>query len=307
MIRSLLYLDEQKLFSLSSQIMEGVSQYLLTAKSVESEEATSQAGPFASGRALADVIKSSTTSVERRVLHDHAFAAFEEKLVSSGLITDVHDVQDTLLDNRSFVRVTAPATFIDPGKITHLLDTFNQLGEALAYVTNKDAIEAARVSLESVKASTKDKSRIAQLERQLKDQIDASALAKAAGMHQDPSFLKYLRQLLEYGYADQLELQQVANKVLYSTPLKRESLREPESLLIKKYSRKTEKNLVVLGFPTQTEGSAPASSETHAPDPNHMKEAVANLIAKFAAVEASLFGKSVHEVVIDPIAVYVSL
>lgn len=308
MIRSILYLDEQKLYSLSSQVLEGLTEYLLTETSAATEESETQKGPVASGRVLADAMKRSTTSVERRVLHDHAFALFEEKLLSSGLVIDIPSQPDSAPQKlKSFIRVSAAASFIDAAKLTNLLGMFNRIGEALAYVTNNDDIQTAKAALEAAKTALKDKSKLAELTRKSQALTDGALLAKSSGLYQDPKFLENLSLLTEFAFSDQLEIQQRVGDLLYSTPLKRDCLRESEGLMIRKYSRKTEKSLVVLGLVTQT--AVPTNTVTAGPDfkPANMKEAVTNMIDHIAVMESSLSGKIEHEIVIDPIAVYVSL
>lgn len=308
MIRSILYLDEQKLYSLSSQVLEGLTEYLLTETSSAKEESETQKGPVASGKVLADAMKHSSTSVERRVLHDHALALFEDRLVESGQIVDVKDESGSSTQTlKSFIRIAAPASFIDAAKLNNLLRTFNRIGEALAYVTNNENIQAAHAAFEVAKAGLKDKGRLAQMTKHAKELTDAAHLAKTAGLYQDPKFLENLSLLTDFAFSDQLELQQRVDDMLYSTPLKRDYLREPEGLMIRKYSRKTEKSLVVLGLVTQT--AVPTNTKTAGPDfkPANMKEAVTNMIDHIALMESSLSGKMDREVVIDPIAVYVSL
>lgn len=308
MIRSILYLDEQKLYSLSSQVLEGLTEYLLTETSTAKETSESQKGPVASGKLLADAMKHSSASVERRVLHDHAFALFENKIVESGQVTDITaGLVNEGAPLKSFVRIAAPASFIDAAKLTNLLRTFNRVGEALACVTNNDEIQAALKAIETAKANIKDKTKLAQFTKQTKEMTDPAALAKSKGLYQDPKFLENLSLLTEFAFADHLEVQQRVQDMLYSTPLKRDFLREPEGLMIRKYSRKTEKSLVVLGLVTQT--AVPPNTTTAGPDfkPRNMKEAVTNMIDHIALIEASLSGKMEREVVIDPIAVYVSL
>ena len=308
MIRSILYLDEQKLYSLSSQVLEGLTEYLLTETSAATEESETQKGPVASGRVLADAMKRSSTSVERRVLHDHAFALFEEKLLSSGLVIDIPSQSDSAPQKlKSFIRVSAAASFIDAAKLTNLLGMFNRIGEALAYVTNNDEIQTAKAELEAAKTALKDKSKLAELTRRSQALTDGALLAKSSGLYQDPKFLENLSLLTEFAFSDQLEIQQRVGDLLYSTPLKRDCLRESEGLMIRKYSRKTEKSLVVLGLVTQT--AVPTNTVTAGPDfkPANMKEAVTNMIDHIALMESSLSGKIEHEIVIDPIAVYVSL
>ncbi|MBK7952538.1 MAG: hypothetical protein IPK02_00355 [Candidatus Accumulibacter sp.] len=308
MIRSILYLDEQKLYSLSSQVLEGLTEYLLTETSSASEESETQKGPVASGKVLADAMKRSSTSVERRVLHDHALALFEDKLLASGQVVNVVNAPGSSNQVlKSFIRVAAPASFIDAEKLNNLLGMFNRIGEALAYVTNNENIQAAHAALEAAKTGLKDKTKLAQLTKQAKELTDAAHLAKASGLYQDPKFLENLSLLTNFAFSDQLEVQQRVDDLLYSTPLKRDCLREPEGLLIRKYSRKTEKSLVVLGLVTQT--AIPTNTKTAGPDfkPANMKEAVTNMVDHIAAMESSLSGKIEREVVIDPIAVYVSL
>lgn len=308
MIRSILYLDEQKLYSLSSQVLEGLTEYLLTETNSAKETSESQKGPVASGKVLADAMKHSSTSVERRVLHDHAFALFEDKIVESGQVTDISvGAPQANQPPKSFVRVAAPASFIDAAKITNLLRNFNRVGEALACVTNQVEIQAALKAVDQAKVRMKDKNKLAQFTKQAKEITDPASLAKTQGLYQDPKFLENLSLLTEFAFADHLEVQQRIDDMLYSTPLKRDFLREPEGLMIRKYSRKTEKSLVVLGLVTQT--AAPPNTTTAGPDfkPSNMKEAVANMIDHIAVMEATLSGKMEREVVIDPIAVYVSL
>lgn len=308
MIRSILYLDEQKLYSLSSQVLEGVTEYLLTQTNSDHETTETQKGPVGSGRALADAIKNSTTSVERRVLHDHAFSLFEKRLLESDLVTDVVVTEATpQSQTRSFIRVTAPASFIDAAKLTSLLGVFNRLGEALACVTNNEAIQLAHAALEDAKGKTKDRTKLAELTKQAKALTDTAQLAKSTGLYQDPKFLESLALLTDFAFDGQLEVQQRLGPLLYSTPLKRESLREPEGLMIRKYSRNTERSLVVLGVITQT-AIAPRTAVAGSDfKPQNMKEAVTNMVAHIAAMESTLSGKIEHEVLIDPIAVYVSL
>ena len=307
MIRSILYLDEQKLYSLSSQVLEGITEYLLTENQSATEATENQKGPIASGRVLAEAIKSSNTSVERRVLHDHALALFEDKLVKSGKLTDIFDVPGAHdVVPQSFVRVSAPAKFIDPAQLTNLLTIFNSLGEALAYVTNTEAIQVARTALDAIKPG-KPNAAQADLLRELKAAVDPAQLAKKGGLSQDPKLLENLSLLLKFAFADQLELQQAIDGILCSSPLRRDCLREAEGLLIRKYSRKTEKSLVVLGVVTQTAFPISDKSAPKGVKPSSMKEAVTNMVDHIAALESTLSAKMEGELIIDPIAVYVSL
>lgn len=311
-MRNIIYLDESKLYSISSQALEGLTEYLLTESTRAAEEQSSQKGPVASGRLLADALTRSETSIARRILHDHALAMLEQKLEESNSVVTVspENADDIAASpNSTFVRIVSPATFFDGSKINELLKIFNSLGESLAYVTNSETIKAANEALEAAKAHNKDKNKLALLQRQLSPATDAVQLAKAGGLYQDPKFLHHLSCLTEFAFEGHLEVQQFLSNTMFSAPLRREYLREPESLLIRKYSRRTEKQFVVFGVMAQTSSapSDPLTPNANSSTPTNMRHAVTNLINHIAGMESTLTGKISGEALIDPIAVYLAV
>lgn len=57
MIKNILYLDVDKMYSMSSQVFEGVTEYILNEKTNGSEKKEEQKGPMASGRVLGDILR----------------------------------------------------------------------------------------------------------------------------------------------------------------------------------------------------------------------------------------------------------
>jgi hypothetical protein len=55
-IKSFLYLDEYKMYSISSQIFEGMTESWVNIRGTSTEEEERQAGPFASGRVIIDPV-----------------------------------------------------------------------------------------------------------------------------------------------------------------------------------------------------------------------------------------------------------
>ena len=311
MIRSILYLDEQKLLSFSSQVLEGHTLYSTRERMGGTRSSEEQKGPLGSGRTLSDVLTSTETSFERRVLHDHAFSILEDELSKRGMLIDANSAASTddlvkSVSSATFIRIKAPARFVDPAKLANLLRDFNKLGEAVAYSMKHGEIAEAITLLEKQKVSLQDKSKRALLDKQIKDTKDPSLAALKMGLYQDPTFLDSLTTVTEFGYSDQIEIQQAVHGLTLSACLKRESLRESENLIMRKYSRKTEKSLVVLGVVTQTAYAASAEPPAKLV-PSNMKEAFNNMIEHIAILESTLSGKLETEVVIDPIAVYASL
>lgn len=67
MIKNLIYLDEEKMYSLSSQIFQGITEYILNDNKNEKQKSESQKGPVASGKVLADVLTTSSNSSEKKI------------------------------------------------------------------------------------------------------------------------------------------------------------------------------------------------------------------------------------------------
>ena len=310
MINSIIYLDEDKMYSLSSQIFEGITEYILKEVNSTTTNSEEQKGPVGSGRVLADAMRLSHRSVEKRFLHDHSLSLFEQRLIELDLISHVGSdapPAGKAISDCSFIRVNARASFIDAAKITSTLGSFNQMGEALSHVQKYTEIETVRKEIQALKDSVKDRPKLTQLRQIEKSLCDTAELARQSGLYQDPKFLKHLALVTEFGFSDQLEVQQRIGDQLFSACLKRQYLREAEDLIIRKYSRRTEKALVVLGIITQSQSAAASAAAETLPEVMSMKEAVTNLVNHIAAIEGSLSGKAANEIVIDPVAVYVTL
>lgn len=312
MIKSFIYLDEQKMYSLSSQIFEGITEYVVNENSSEKENAESQKGPVASGRVLADIIKSSSKATEKKFLHDYSYSVFEKYLIDQNRVLSVTSptlemqTLQTSINDYSFIKVKLQAVFNDVEKITELFTHFNTIGEALAHMGAFEKINKIRLELEELKLQADNKHYKSQLDNEYKRLTNLSVLAKQSGLYQDPKFLSNLALLIKYGFSDQFEIQQNGSEVLFTSCLKRECLRENEDLLVKKYSRKTEKEIVVFGLISQAfSGSKPEMNDKK--DYPNMKAALMNLVDHLTNMEGSISGKQDNEVVIDPIAVYVEV
>lgn len=301
MIRNFIYLDEDKMYSLSSQLFEGVTEYVLDEASTETEATESQKGPLGSGRILGDILKNSERRTEKKFLNDYSFNIFEDKLEKDGkIITPNESTPPQPSEEKSFVKIRSKAVFNDINTINASLKDFNKIGKALAHVTNQEAIAQAKEKLNS---SPVDRNQKARLRSQIGNIISPERLAKESGLYQDQEFLNDLALLLGYGFQDQLEVQMHRFGVIYSANLNRRFLREPEELIIRKYSRRTEIEFTLLGVITQYGGDK--TELTSDLDPNAgIRAALMNLVHHLSNVEASFTGRLSNEVIVDPIALY---
>lgn len=195
-IRNFIYLDEYKMYSLSSQVFEGITEYLVDYKSQTKEEQETQKGPIGSGRIMADIIRQGSETQEKRFLHDYSYHLFEEHLREQKKVLNIDggslaNFEDALPDY-SFVRIKSTATFNDITSIKDTINNFNKIGEALAHVTNFKAIEEVKQQLELAQSTIKDRNEKAALQERLKSLTNLAKFAKEKGLHQDQKLLDNL-------------------------------------------------------------------------------------------------------------------
>lgn len=311
MIRNFIYLDEYKMYSLSSQIFEGITEFLINDNLTENQNSESQKGPVGSGRILADVLRAENRITEKKYLHDYSYTIFEQYLLDEKKVLEINSenakAEIQSFQDFSFVKVKAKATFNDINSINKTLKEFNNIGKALAHVTNFKQIEELHSQLEKSKNSIKDRNKRAIAQRQQKSLTNISKLAKDSGLTQNQKFLDDLSYLLSFGFQDQFEIQLSTDHHVFSANLKREELREPEDLLMRKYSRKTEKEFVVFGVVTQSSSDIDLNLNDESGEYENIKEALMNLVAHLTNMEMTFTGRLSNEIIIDPIAVYTEL
>jgi hypothetical protein len=261
-IKSFIYLDSYKVYSISSQIFEGLTEYIINEKKSTESKSEEQKGPIASGRLLGDIIASQDRIQEKKFLHDFSFNLFEDKLKEENkiLMLDENNVNENIKDigNYSFIKVTGKLVFKDIKLLIETIKSFNETGEALAYMASIDEKKETEEKISELLKGTNDREQRNKIKTQAKINTDIKKIAKDAGLTQDKVLLDKMAYLLEYGYKDLFEVYfPTIGDYLFSAILKRENIIENEHLLIKKYSRKTEKDFTLFGMITQSDCRGP--------------------------------------------------
>ena len=127
-IKNFIYLDEYKMYSISSQIFEGITEYLVDHKKEISQGSETQKGPILSGRILADMLVAETGKQEKKYLHDYSYKLFEERLNEQEKILSIDEknIDEVIskIDNTSFVKIKGRAIFNDINIITKTLNNY---------------------------------------------------------------------------------------------------------------------------------------------------------------------------------------
>lgn len=309
MIKNFIYLDEEKMYSLSSQLFEGMTENVLNEHSFEQEKSEAQKGPVGSGRVLGDILKNSERNTEKKFLNDYSYTIFEKKLLEDEMVLILYSdkTKDIQLDfNKSFIKIKSKAIFNDINSINNTIKNFNKIGKALAHITNFQQISEVKSQLEKAKQNTKDKNQKSKLQTKLKSMANINKIATESGLQQDQGFLDDLSLVLTYGFQDQFEVQMGCGDSIFSANINRNFLREPEELVIRKYSRKTEVEFTLFGIITQYQREQLENLE-EMEECKCIKEAVMNLVSHLSNVEATFTGRLSNEIIIDPIALYTEI
>ena len=311
-LRQFIYLDEYKIYSLYSQVFEGLTDHIVNYSEAEAVEEDQQKGPKGSGRFLMDLTSERTGQQEKRFLHDYAFTLFEKELESQQKVLK-YDLTAPEKDFNTLtpgliVKVKGSAIFNDIKAICHLTEKFNEIGEAITYLTTyEDRIKTQKVAEQKL-GEEKDRNTRAKMRTSIKNFNNIPKLAEEAGLSFDKGFLDNLKYLLDYGYSGHFELQihpfnQQSDCPFFSALLKRDCLREDDSLLVKKYSRQAQGEFYLLGIVCQgpdAEKTEPSKNS----EPQNMREAIDHLVSALKLIEDGFIGRLGNEVILDPLAVY---
>ncbi len=304
-MRSFLYLDQYKLYSFSSQLFRGLVDHVVNVSTHSKRQDDTEETTTPRARVVAQIASETSSIAEKRFLHDHAYDLFENELLSRGALLDV--LPGTAIESFGeprFVRVSGPAMVAGAARIRDMMTRFNALIDAFAYVTNASTIQQARQLVTQAMSAPTDRNLVAAAKEKLKH-VSPKALGEASGSRQDEEFLKQLTILLEFGYSDQLQLHVPVGsdelQLVFSAILNRDALRENEQLLVQKYSRLTDRALVVVGVPTQGGARRPAPFKT---EEGTLRAGMAQMYSHMSGLENAFAGPMQGEVFIDPIAIY---
>jgi len=319
-LRSFLYLDNYKMYSISSQLFEGLTEQIIKSENNSKIEQESQKGPFSSGKMLADIIETNTTQKETKFLHDFSYNLFEDSLFEQNKVLEINssNIKESLplIENFSFVKISGNTIFNDLKIIEDTIKNFNKIGEALGYITLKSKYDEEVAELKNSIKHIQDRNKKASANAMIKSTTDFKKYIKEAGLNMDEDLIKHLAYVLDYGYNQQFEVQIPINSEdefrLFSAQLNRDNLKENEYSIIKKYSRESEREFKLFGILTQKLTAESKNSlfkelrKEKNEDPS-MKEALMNMVVALTNVENTFIGKLDYEYVIDPIALYLEI
>lgn len=294
-IREFIYLDTDKLISLSSQLFEGFIESVTSDERAAKSKSEEQKGPLASGEKLGVLLKSEQGRLETRSISDYAFTMLEAKLKSKGMLA--------VWDSNSpaeFVQVSGKAILQDIPKIVEMIRNFNDTGRnfAITQAVNLNSGELVYPPTES-----QDRNQNAKAKAFAKSIKGYSAIAREMGMQMDDDGMKAIASLLEGGHKDALEVIIPIDDDIFSAPLDRSYLRQDLDLILRRYGRRTERELTIVGRVCRS-GEEMAVTPTH--DGESMRGILLNVQQALVEIDEAMNNRLPNEIVLDPLAIFVS-
>ena len=304
-IKSFIYLDDYKLYSLSSQLFKGFTEYIISGTSASHSEEESQKGAFASGKVISDLLEKEKTSTEKKFLHDYAFNLLEAELVDQNLLHIVSSDDSTdSIQTKSIVKVTGRAIFNDYRILQTTMSRFNSIGESFGHFQFGKILENLDQATSAALDKTNDRNHRAKV-KGLRNSFDKKLenILRENGLLLPEKDVKHMANLMEYGFHGELEFRIMPETLpfQFSAILNRNYLRDSEEHFVSKYSRQSEYDFTMIGIVTQS-GKPIIPLEEH--EPNGIKDACINLADKLTVMENVFLGRMDNECIIDPIAIY---
>lgn len=315
-MKNFVYLDDYKMYSLSSQLMEGVTDYIVKESGETNTDTEDQKIGYASGRRMAEIIETTSSSIEKRFLHDYAYTIFESRLSEMDKILelDATSTFDKLVSDpqgRRIVKIVAKAHFLDAADMLESLNSLVEVQESLSVVSHNEQREAIVSEIESLGTDPGKKARLAHLKREL-DALSKSQISRDRASN-DKLYYKNLSSFFEHGFKSRLDLKMGLSDCKVTADLKRNYLKDPEAFVFKTYSRLASVELVMLGVATQyisPKDEVGEGDEDEAHDEEY-GDSIAGIVAKSAKARQNLddlFSRvGGKQIVVDPIAIYLQL
>lgn len=312
-MRSFIYLDEQKMYSLSSQLMEGVTDFVLRESRQARADTEEQKGPVDSGKKMAGIIESTSSSFEKKFLHDYAYSIFETRLIDDGKLeildeTAGFDKFDISQSGPRLVKVKAKAKLIDAAATAKALESLVEMLQCLSILSVHDDREA--LVSELLTTSDTHKSRKSQLLGEIA-RLSKPQIPKEKAAH-DLLHYENMAKVLTYGYKSRLDIFMQLADCVVSADLKRSSLKDEEDFIVKTYSRVSDVDLVLVGILTRTRSkdsidNTESSLQDSLSNSDNMNEVLLQSSQALHSLEKMFTKLDSNHVVLDPIAVYVDL
>lgn len=320
-IRDFIYVDIERLYSLYSQLFEGVADQIVQSYMDEATSKKSQKGSILKGEDIEKQVAEMSRRTENKFLHDHMYNLLEAELSRaiqepSGINKD--NYRDVLKE-AFIVKVTGTAKINDFGRATIFIERLNTLTESFAaLVVYDNETIAAKTELEALMRSVPNSKEKEQIKKEINKLKDPKTYAREMGWSVDETLIKSLRLIMDFGFPDAMQIVITPSNedggVDFTGVLDKRWLRIQPEFLRALYGGAVEWNWTMVGQLTFMPGVTPLTQEdadkVGVPD-NSLKDSISlkvplqNVFERLRFFERmALEGGKRIEIILSPLAVY---
>lgn len=294
-LKNIIYIDYEKVYSLSSQLFEGITQSALQHK-----ESTLSNSDAIEVKAQHKSSESSDTQKLSTIInpHDYHYLKFEEELYSRGIITDINtSIPFEKINPSSFVKVKCQVQFNDYEKLKDTSKRFAEISYAINYVHKTEDIDSLAQLLKELKPKSSEYTLIKQKQSELMKELDdlVSDTKK--------KFFDKLSLVLDYAYGTEIEISQELHNVKFTSFLIREFLKTSPEMFVKRHSRRSASEFSVVGIITRPPKS-PEMDDREERIIDGIRSAAWNMNDALFDLESTFCAPDSNEYFIEPIALY---
>jgi len=197
-IREFVYLDLPRLYSLYSQVFQGLTDEILDETVNQLTTRDSQTAILRGAEGQSEGLEASR-HVERTTLHHHMYNKLEKELDPSAFIADERPAATILekLSSVPFLKAHGPAEMLDYDRLSEFIAHFNELGHAIGYstMTNTPGVKAKIEEFQAKRSRATNDALRKTVQREL-DKFTNEALLtilEQSNLQQDENILDMLR------------------------------------------------------------------------------------------------------------------
>lgn len=260
-IRDFIYVDAERLYSLYSQVFEGVAEQIVESFIAELTSSESHKGSIMGGSSKDAQVAEASRRTENKSLYDHMYNRLERKL--DAVITNATDITlenyHEVLTEAFMIKVSGPSEIEDYERIDLFMKRFNELADVIGYSQLhgiRTAIEAGWKEKESEINQLSDRNKKAAAQRQLdKEKKDfekrVQDFLEQSGLRQDEKLLGYLRLFIEifnpHGFEITVNPPKSNQKIVYRGVVDRKWLRVQPDFLRALYGQAVKSTWTMVG------------------------------------------------------------
>ena len=207
--RDFIFLDADRLYSLYSQIFEGLPTATFDLSYGSVHDTDSQKGRFMAGQSHQQAVTEGVQKLEEKTLHDYMYNKLEAELSDS--IVDGNtlnlDSSRELLQSSPLIKISGSAEIEDYARLSEFAGFFNQLAEVIAAASlQSEGDELAKKIDRSIENIT-DPNERSRAKAGAKKKLKPKEVAKLLNLSQDEELLRGIQFMVEkFAFSEGVEI-----------------------------------------------------------------------------------------------------